>query len=678
MRILLVDDHDIIRRGVRSLLETYPDLKVCGEAVDGQDAVQKALELKPDVIIMDVSMPRLNGLEATREVRRLVPTVEVVILSQHDSPQVLHEALNAGARAYVMKSSIGSQLVAALENVRKPQAFVDTATNGDGEMLNVQKILERSAAFEKALIESEERFRSTFELAPVGIAHIAPDGHWLRLNRKACEILGHTQEELVTLTFRDVMHPDDLAKDVELKEELLAGLLPEYSLEKRFIQKSGSIVWVNSTVSSVRDSEGKVKYLIAVGEDITERREAEVRLREAEYELRATAAHLNLVTDTMAVAVARCTRDLQYAWVSPRYAEWLKRPVDQIVGRFIAEVVGAEAFEQLRPKFEQVLGGVEVAYEEKINYAGIGPRWISAVYTPTFDVRGVVNGWIGVVLDITEKKQAEEAHQESEARLRSSEAKLQQFAASLEKHVAERTKELANKNAELEKQSELVHRLTARLLQAGDQERRRIAQNLHDSAGQILAAVGLNLASITTRAKEISPEIVGAAEESRLLVQQLTEEIRTLSYLLHPPLLEATGLIGAISWFAEGVTKRSQISVKLELAPEVGRLPHDLELAIFRIVQECLTNVYRHSGSKSATIRLQRDSKGVALQVEDEGRGMSAQELHRIQTSDSGVGIRGMQERIRLFSGSLDIRSGREGTKIAVKFPLQKAMAQAN
>ena len=540
MRILVADDHDIIRRGVRSLLEDQPDFRICGEAVNGREAIEQALQLKPDAIIMDLSMPQVNGFEATREIRCLLPEVQVIILSQHDSTQVLREALNCGARGYVTKSSMDGGLIVALQKLRKQEEFIDPAIGQDVSNLpNVQEILQRSAAFEKALVESEEQFRSTFELAAVGIAHIAPDGHWLRLNRKACEILGYPQEELLKLTFRDVTHPADLATDLAFREKLLAGLLPQYSMEKRYVRKNGSIVWVNLTVSSVRDSEDKVKYLIAVAEDINKRRE-----------------------------------------------------------------------------------------------------WQDA--------------------------------------LKRSEAKLQLLAGSLERRVAERTHELATKNAEMETQTEIVQQLSVRLLQAGDEERRRIARDLHDSAGQTLTAVGLNLAAIEREAKEVAPGVASTAAESRMLVKQLIEEIRTLSYLLHPPLLEESGLISAISWLAGGITKRSQIDVKLELADEIGRLPQDLELAVFRIVQECLANVYRHSGSKSATIRLDRDSQELLLQVEDEGRGMSPQQLSALQTSGSGVGLRGIQERIRPFSGSFDIQSNRNGTKIEVKFPLQKAAAHAN
>src|SRR5215469_10208411 len=118
MRILVVDDHEVVRRGVRGLLERHPQFKVCGEAVDGSDAIAKARELRPDSIVMDVSMPKMNGLEATREIIRFLPQTQVIILSQHDSSEVVRQALNAGASAYVVKSSISTDLVAALRRLK--------------------------------------------------------------------------------------------------------------------------------------------------------------------------------------------------------------------------------------------------------------------------------------------------------------------------------------------------------------------------------------------------------------------------------------------------------------------------------------------------------------------------------------------------------------------------------
>src|SRR5579859_7716542 len=166
---------------------------------------------------MDVSMPNLNGLDATRQVRRILPQTEVLILSQHDSSEMVRQAFQAGARGYVVKSSISRQLVAALDKVRRHEPFFDSSaaeTATSSTPLGMRDILQRSAALEQALRESEELYRSTFENAPIGLAHINPDGKWLSVNRQLCDVFGYAEQELLGLTFYDITHPEDLAHSV--------------------------------------------------------------------------------------------------------------------------------------------------------------------------------------------------------------------------------------------------------------------------------------------------------------------------------------------------------------------------------------------------------------------------------------------------------------------------------
>jgi DNA-binding NarL/FixJ family response regulator len=132
VRILVADDHEVIRRGVRALLASGKDCEICGEAVDGQDAVEKARQLRPDLIIMDVSMPNLNGLEATRAIRRTLPSTQILILTQHDSQEMMRQALNAGARGFVVKSSVAHDLLNAVEAAKRGESFFDPAGAGAG------------------------------------------------------------------------------------------------------------------------------------------------------------------------------------------------------------------------------------------------------------------------------------------------------------------------------------------------------------------------------------------------------------------------------------------------------------------------------------------------------------------------------------------------------------------
>jgi two-component system, NarL family, sensor kinase len=160
-------------------------------------------------------------------------------------------------------------------------------------------------------------------------------------------------------------------------------------------------------------------------------------------------------------------------------------------------------------------------------------------------------------------------------------------------------------------------------------------------------------------------------------VQQLHREIRTASYLLHPPLLDESGLSSALRWYVEGLVERSGLAINLDISEDFGRIPGEMELMIFRLVQECLTNIHRHSGSNTAFIRISRDAEAIRVEIGDEGKGFAPEKLAAIQSGGSGVGIRGMRERLRQFHGQLNIDSDRSGTRISVTIPVPKT-AQHN
>ncbi len=242
--------------------------------------------------------------------------------------------------------------------------------------------------------------------------------------------------------------------------------------------------------------------------------------------------------------------------------------------------------------------------------------------------------------------------------------------ASLDAEVRTRTKELEQRTADLVRQSEQLRELSWRLLQTQEEERRHIARELHDSAGQTLTVLGINLAQLAQKAGRKAPELSSDAEMIQEMVQQLHREIRTTSYLLHPPLLDENGLTSALRWYVSGLVERSGLQIHLEIADDFGRLPSDMELLVFRLVQECLTNIHRHSGSKAATIRVAREAEEIQVDIRDEGKGMAAEKLAEIQSSGSGVGIRGMRERLRQFDGQMKIESGNSGTRVLVNIPI--------
>jgi signal transduction histidine kinase len=229
----------------------------------------------------------------------------------------------------------------------------------------------------------------------------------------------------------------------------------------------------------------------------------------------------------------------------------------------------------------------------------------------------------------------------------------------LESEVRLRTVELLDAKTKLQE-------LSAQLMLAQDEERRRLARELHDSTGQTLTAIQLNL-SLLMNEFSLSPENRARIEHTVELANHAMGEVRTISHLLHPPLLDEAGLCIALRTFIEGFEERSRIAVATDLPASFERLSPELETALFRIVQECLTNVHRHSGSKDASIRLARENGSVMLEVADAGRGMP--QGNNGSSQKTGVGIRGMQERVRLLNGVLEFLDARPGTLVRIKLP---------
>ena len=219
-------------------------------------------------------------------------------------------------------------------------------------------------------------------------------------------------------------------------------------------------------------------------------------------------------------------------------------------------------------------------------------------------------------------------------------------------------------------------KLGARLLKLQDEERRKFARELHDGAGQMVASLIMNTDQLSK---------VGAlnAEQKRLvldnaaMLQGLSKELGTISHLLHPPLLDEVGLSSALQWYVDGFGKRSGIATTLELDSNLGRLDADAETAIFRIVQECLTNVHRHSGSRNAVVRLNRSAGQVRLEVEDKGKGIPPEKkMSVLGLGRVGVGLRGMRERVRELGGKLEVRSA-SGTTVVAILPIAQPMGAA-
>lgn len=274
--------------------------------------------------------------------------------------------------------------------------------------------------------------------------------------------------------------------------------------------------------------------------------------------------------------------------------------------------------------------------------------------------------------EVAEKQQAQQAlraaHDELEQRVEARTRELSQTLTRLEAEIAFR-----------EHTEEQLRRLSLRLMTLQDEERRRIARELHDTCGQTLAAMKMSIALIR-QVDKTRPELQVLVDDLNALADEALQEVRTTSYLLHPPLLDEAGIASAARWFLEGFASRSGIDVQVDIPQRMERLDRNCELALFRVLQESLTNVHRHSGASAASVRMQRDGDSLHLEIHDNGKGIPEERLRNLSTSriSTGVGIAGMHERVRELGGDLEIRSSGIGTTVRVSLPIADSIRSAS
>jgi PAS domain S-box-containing protein len=329
----------------------------------------------------------------------------------------------------------------------------------------------------------------------------------------------------------------------------------------------------------------------------------------------------------------------------------------EIIGRHFSVFYPEEDIRAQKPERE-----LEVATREgRIEDEGWRVRkngsrfWANVIITALRDDQGRLIGFAKITRDFTERMRTQEA--------------LRERNEELAKEISER--KVAEEKLAISAKS--LRELSFHLLRTQDEERKRIGRDLHDSLGQYLAALKMNLD--TLQISLIENPANGAGEQLDRcvrLAEDSLSEMRTISYLLYPPMLEEVGLTSAIRWYLDGFSKRSQIETTFEVSPGFGRIAPELELALFRILQEGLTNVHRHSGSKTANVRLFQADGMAILEVEDRGKGLPLKILQQANDewlASAGVGLRGMTERMRQFGGNLEIASTANRTVVTASVP---------
>ena len=423
-------------------------------------------------------------------------------------------------------------------------------------------------------------------------------------------------------------------------------------------RSASSRVKIGPPAKSTYPSDGSI--------DVTERKNSEQKTEE----LRQRLEHQSRVFDTTLSSITDFVyifgRDGRFLYVNQALLDLWGLPLEQAVGKDFHELQYPDDLAiKLQKQIQKVIStkkGLtdETAYTSPTGASG----YYEYIFRPVFDRDGNVESVAGSTRDITHRKLVEE-------QLRQSEDRFRILAESLENQVLTRTSELEERSNEGLMQSEQLRNLSVRLMETQDHERRRIARELHDSAGQIVAALLMNLARIRRELSVSNPKLAQLVEETKKWAEDLNQEMRTTSYLLHPPLLDESGLRAALDWYVEGLKERANLNVTLDIHEEFERPSREMELTVFRLVQECLTNIHRHSGSKTAQIRIARQDGEVVVEVRDAGRGISAENLAKIQARGTGVGLRGIRERVRQFGGKVRMESQEGvGTTVFVTLPV--------
>lgn len=517
---------------------------------------------------------------------------------------------------------------------------------------------------EEALRESERRYRLLFERNLAGVCLTAPDGRIVACNDAFTQIFGYTSRaEALRRTVWE-LYSDPCEREAARAELMKGGSFS--GVEFRARQRDGSALWLLGSMVLIPNDDGTQYLMQGTIIDITRRKEAEF----FNQELLRVSGKLNATLNADDVLNTLLLEAMDLAQAEGGCSGL--RGAEGLVCRKLR--CGSETV-AVRHGWQPGQGSEGWMLDSKTPYLsndplrdpGVPREWVerfkirSLLMTPLLDSQGEVVGFCDVF-----NKKGDSGFTALDQRNLAAVAQV--AAVALQKALAYR------KVRQTEKK---LRRLSGRVLESQDEERSRIARELHDSTAQNLAALVINLSRLEEAAAQQDRKTRDLIADSLALAEQGAREVRTLSYLLHPPLLDDIGLAAALKQYVSGFVQRTGVRIELDVSGSMSELPRPVATALFRIVQESLTNIHRHSGSLSASIRLACTNGELTLEVRDWGRGISsgAVDSTRGGVRGSGVGITGMQERLQQLGGRLAIESRAGGTIVRAVLPLRKDVA---
>ncbi|MGH9502430.1 MAG: PAS domain-containing sensor histidine kinase [Terriglobales bacterium] len=462
-------------------------------------------------------------------------------------------------------------------------------------------------------------------------------------NPFAQELYGWSSSEVMGRPIMEITVSSDTEQQAkECMADLNAG--KSWAGEFQVLCKDGKYLTALVSLSPMLDESGNNAGIIGVSQDLRSHKQAEDALRSSERQFHALA-------DLLPELCWMAHGDGHIFWYNQTWYDYTGTTAEQMQGWGWQAVHDPSVLPAVLERWEASLRTGQ-DFEMEFPLRGVDGvfRWFLTRIKAVRNGDGKVVRWFGTNANIHEQREMRQS--------------LLQASQELESRVQERTVALRVANRSLRE-------LSARLLQIQDEERRRLARELHDSVGQLVVAIQMNIAVV--QSTPLAPKAEKAVAENVGLLGQIGDEIRTISHLLHPPLLDEAGLASALRWYVQGFSERSGIAVELDVAGEIARLDNETEIAIFRVVQECLTNVHRHSGSRHAAVRIAREDGRVQVEIRDTGKGIPAEKLDAFSSSGrGGVGFRGMRERIAELGGLLEIQSDEHGTAVIAQVPARK------